>query len=95
MKVYVCVSRGFGSCLPAQGSSGAVTCLVILASVSCLRVAPEPPHASWLQLLPPGPGVTPGPPRVPWASAPASWLRAALELPRVPWAGSTGCELLK
>jgi hypothetical protein len=80
---------------PDSGELGVGTCHVATAPASWLRVAPEPPRASWLQLPPPGPGAALGPPRAPWALAPASWLRATPELPRIPWAGSTGYELLK
>jgi hypothetical protein len=38
------VSHGYGSLLPAQGSSGAATCPVALAHASRLRVALEPPR---------------------------------------------------
>jgi hypothetical protein len=62
--------------------------------ISRHRAAPEPPCASWLQLLPPGRAVAPGRPR-PVAPAPVSWHRTAPGPPHVLWARAVGCGLLK
>jgi hypothetical protein len=62
MSVHAHVSRGTGSRLLAQGSSGVGTCPMASAPASWLKVAPELPRASWLQLLPPGTRAAPGPP---------------------------------
>jgi hypothetical protein len=70
----------------ARGSSEAAMCPMALALVSWHRTAPGPPHASWLQLLPPRPTTALGPPRALWPPSPVSWHRRALGPPHAPWA---------
>jgi hypothetical protein len=44
---HTCVLRGFGSCLPAQGSSRTSACPMAPAPASWLRAAPKLTRVPW------------------------------------------------
>jgi hypothetical protein len=71
------VPHGSSSCLLAQGSFGAITYPVAPAPATGLRTAPEPPHAPWLRLPPPGRAQgNSGAATCHMTPTPASWLKA-------------------